>query len=236
MADFTVGPPVFESESVVELPLTFTDNVRYLQASAFALVSTRAPDDTLAVDDFSTEGIRSTLRGSDMNYTLSVQIPPDRRGVLSVSGNGQVEIASSGDIESISGMASVNFDTRIPRIKDLNSPRYMPESRLDLVIQFDIPVTFIDPEDRFGSPDATFLDHFLFEGADLGTPNLYRKLNDTFPTFPIPDDLTTEWSDMDIITADATIYLLRYDPVNSSANGVYSVTLKPGSVRGPVTF
>ena len=80
---------------------------------------------------------------------------------------------------------------------------------------------------------ATFLDHFIFEGAALGQPTLYLKLDDTYPDLPIPD--LSEWSNMDLTTADATLYLMRFYPVNASAACAFNLTLKNGSVRGPVS-
>ena len=56
------------------------------------------------------------------------------------------------------------------------------------------------------------------------------NLMNTYPDLPIPD--LSEWSNMDLTTADATLYLMRFDPVNASAAGAFNLTLKNGSVRG----
>ena len=89
--------------------------------------------------------------------------------------------------------------------------------------------------ERFGNDDATFLDHFIFEGADLGTPNLYRKLDDTYPELPIDDDLTQGWSNLNLTTEAATIYLMRFASVNENATGIFNLTLRENAVRGPIS-
>ena len=35
--------------------------------------------------------------------------------------------------------------------------------------------------------------------------------------------------------ATATIYLMRWNPVQAGAEGIFNMTLKPGAFRGPVS-
>ena len=166
---------------------------------------------------------------------MIVAVPQDRSGRFSVDLAGSVFKRTDSEYDQVSATAvTVDYDTRVPFIEDYDVPAsFTPGESFDVILQFNVPVTFVDPVDKFGSPDATFLDHFIFEGADLGTPNLYRKLDDTYPDLPIPD--LSEWSNMDLTTEEATLYLMRFDPVSESAAGAFNLTLKEGSVKGPVS-
>ena len=168
-------------------------------------------------------------------FTLIVAVPQDRSGRFSVDLAGSVFKRTDSEYDQVSATAvTVDYDTRVPFIEDYDVPAvFTPGEIFDVVLQFNVPVTFVDPVDKFGSPDATFLDHFIFEGAALGLPTLYRKLDDTYPDLPIPD--LSEWSNMDLTTEEATLYLMRFDPVSESAAGAFNLTLKEGSVKGPVS-
>ena len=88
----------------------------------------------------------------------------------------------------------------------------------------------IFPPERF-----VVVDFSVFEGAYLGIPNIFRKTDNTYPQLPISETLGSEWTDQDLQTVAASIYLLRWSPVDSSAEGIFNIMLKPGFVRGPVS-
>ena len=56
-----------------------------------------------------------------------------------------------------------------------------------------------------------------------------------FPPLPISANLGTEWTDRDLQTVGATIYLLRWESVANDAQGIFNMRIKPGFVRGPVS-
>jgi len=247
MADVTFGTAVFQANGIIELPLTFVDNVRYLSPTSFLLASTPAPRDPKS--DFSVIGTGRAVRGANRNYTLELQIPPDRRGVLSVSGAGNIVVASSGNMQSISGMTSVNFDTTVPTIKDWHLPQYKVGERYDAKFEFNTKVTGLSLN---GVSDV-----FQFENAaaTAGIFTPYKWVGAAAPDFSTvePEMLPTDWKKLDAAPQtddgqfdesgngiwhgnEAQYYLLRWNSVDPGATGIFSMTLKENTVRGPVTF
>lgn len=248
MADISFGTPVFLSDGIIELPLTFMESVRYLSENSLQLAATAAPGDTDS--DFDVSDARRTLSGRDDAYTLEIQIPPDRKGVLSVSGRGNVSLASSGTTEQLSGMASMNFSTLIPRIIDTDMPSYTPGARYDAKIAYNVEVT--------GLSGGNLSSVFQFEeaAARAGTPTGYKWVGTSPPNLETvePDDLsTTDWEQLDAAPTtddgqfdesgngiwhgnEAQYYLIRWGNVAESTTGVFNMVTKHGTVRGPVTF
>ena len=145
-------------------------------------------------------------------------------------------------------MVSVS-NTDAPYLENFDIPeQYVVGEIFDVVFQWSqapnmsilTPVSFIRPKPAHD--DWNILDNFQFEGADLGTPNLYRKTDNVFPTERIPAELPAEWTQdgLDFITEDnkcfswtrlpASIYLLRWNPV-VSGEGVFQMNVRAGAVR-----
>ena len=228
----TFGTVAYRDNGVLAVPVTFAKAVLAPAKSIFQI--TRGSGDALT-------DMRYRLVGEGTAYELIFEIPPDR--------NGRFRIACDGDVlqkgtllwDNIAcSQKTVTYDTRVPFIENYDIPAsYVHGEKFDVVLQFNVPVTFISPKEKFGSDDATYLDHFIFEGADLGLPTLYRKKNNTYPTGDIgtvsdtdPAPPTADWGDPSTVIP-SEIYLLRYAQVNTSAVGIFNITLKAASVRGP---
>ena len=221
----TLGTVENRDGGVIAVPVSFAENV---VAEKSIVAITRVSGDDLA-------GLEYRLVGEDTAFTLIVTVPPDRSGSFSVDLAGSVWKRTDSTWDTVSATAvTVDYSTVVPFLENYDVPAsFTPGEIFDVVLQFNVPVTFVDPVDKFGSPAATFLDHFIFEGAALGLPTLYRKLDDTYPALPIAN--LSEWSNIDLTTEAATLYLIRFNPVNESAAGAFNLTLKEGSVKGPVS-
>ena len=218
----------YRGNGVISVPVTFGENVIAPSKSIFEI--THVSGDALT-------DIEYRLIGQNTAFELIFEIPPDRKGSFQVAANGDVFKVSSRAWDNVTATPkTIVYSTAVPFIKNFDIPaNYTPGEVFDVVLQFNVAATFVDPTERFGNDDATFLDHFIFEGADLGTPNLYRKLDDTYPELPIDDDLTQGWSNLNLTTEAATIYLMRFASVNENATGIFNLTLRENAVRGPIS-
>ena len=226
----TFGTVVYQENGVIEVPITFAEKVIAPATSIFTLEKADPEGDDI-------NGMTYRLIGKDTAFTLIVAVPENRKGSFSIDITGDVMKVSTGVWDNVViTPKTVDYDTRVPMIQNYDIPStYTIGQRFDVVMEFNVPVTFNDPTDIH--EDATYLDFFLFEGADLGTPNLFRSVRDTFPTLPLPSDLQadTNWTQADLQSVAANIFVLRWDTVKSGAQGSFTVTLRPGSVRGPVS-
>ena len=184
--------------------------------------------------------------GENSNYDLIIQIKKGSSGSFIYSLEGTVfkdsdwkSITTTDSLET----RSFSYSNKEPNIEFDIPEQYIPGEKFDIVMISDIPITFNDPEEQFNHPDATILDQFDFSGADLGTPNIYRKLSDGDGSFsynpqtPIDnfDDPNGEsgWTVFHRTLIPSKFYLIRFSEVNQTATGFFDLTLKPGSVRGP---
>lgn len=220
------GDVVYDDGGEIVVPVTFGENVVVPSKTVFPISHVRG--DALA-------GIEYVLLGKGTAYKLVFTVPPDRKGAFRISGNGDVlkTVSAVWDnivITNTGGNIEVDYDTSVPELKRFDIPAdYTPGEKFDVILQLDTPST-VSPAPTGGM----FLDHFIFEGADLGTPNLYRKTDGTYPQPPIAADLGTDWTQDKLTTENATIYLLRWDPVVGNPEGIFNLTIRPGAFRGPV--
>ena len=228
----TFGTVTYRDGGIIAVPITFGEAVVAPSKTIFAVTS---------VSGDNLHGMQYRLVGQNKAFELIFEIPPDRQGRFQIAGNGDVfKVSSSIWDNVVVTEKTIAYDTRVPFIKDYDIPaNYVQGETFDVVLQFNVPVTFVPPQDRFNSTDATFLDHFIFEGADLGTPNLYRKKDNNYPTLPIGTvsdtdrtPLPSDWGPPSTVIP-SEIYLLRYPVVEDTARGIFNVTLKEHSVRGP---
>lgn len=223
----TFGTTKYREGGVIAIPLNFAADVIVPSKSICRITHVSGSD--LA-------GVNYRIIGKARAFEVVVEVPPDRKGSFAVAMTGTVLNPSTREWDTVTVAAStVTYDTRVPRIIDYDIPAdYTVGEKFDVILQFDPAATFDDPVAHFAHKDATYLDFFIFEGADLGIPKLYRKTDNMFPTLPLPTDLGTDWTQDDLQTEEATIYLLRWEAVQEGAVGVFNLTLKSGVVRGPV--
>ena len=218
----TFGTAEYREGGVIAIPLNFAEDVIVPSKSICRI--TRVSGSDLA-------GVNYRIIGKGRAFEVVVEVPPDRKGSFAVAMTGTVLNPSTHEWDTITVTAStVPYDTRIPRIVDYDIPAdYTVGEKFDVILQ-------IEPESTLSPAPAggTFLDHFIFEGADLGTPNIYRKTDNTYPQLPIDANLPPEWVQTDLTTETATLYLLRWDPVEGNPQGVFNLTVREGAFRGPV--
>ena len=223
----TFGTVEYRDGGEIAVPVTFGEAVVANAKTVFPI--THVSGDDLA-------GIEYYLLGENTAWELVFQIPPDRKGRFRISANGDVLKSSSAIFDNVLATPiEVDYSTVVPELVDYDIPsEYTPGETFDVILQFNTDVT-LSPAPAGGS----FLDHFIFEGADLGGANIYRKTNNTYPTLPIPDfpdvNGNTDWVQTDLTTETATLYLLRWAPVQGNPEGVFNMTVRPGAVRGPVS-
>ena len=109
-----------------------------------------------------------------------------------------------------------------------------------------------------GLSDGNLASVFQFENASAmaGTPTGYKWTGTSAPVFDTiePADLsTTDWGQLDAAPATddgqfdpsgnglwhgntAQYYLIRWGSVDPGATGIFSITQKANTIRGPVTF
>ena len=214
----TFGTPDYQENGVIVVPITFAEPV--IASKTVFQVS----GDALA-------GIEYYLLGEGTDFELVFSVPLDRSGSFMISADGNVLKVSTGIFDNVvAAPVTVTYDTTVPEVKRYDIPAtYIPGEKFDVVLELNTSAT-VSPAPTGG----TFLDHFIFEGADLGTPNLYRKTDETYPNLPIANDLGTDWTQEDMTTAEATIYLLRWNTVVGNPQGAFNLTVRPGAFRGPV--
>ena len=222
----TFGTVEYRENGVIAVPITFAEAVIAPAKSICEI--TRVSGDAL-------QGIDYRLVGKGTDYELVFEVPPDRAGRFSIAVVGYVFKTASRIWDNvIATPLTVPYNTSVPQLKTFDIPAdYTPGERFDVILEYDADCTLNNPVAHFDDDDATYLDFCIFEGADLGVPNFYRKTDNTFPTLPLPADLGTDWTQDDLQTVEATIYLLRWDAVSLSAVGIFNMTIKPGFVRGP---
>ena len=237
MANATIGTVAYRDGGVIAVPVTFAENVIAPSKSVFRVE--RVSGDELT-------GVEYRLIGQNTAFALIFEMPPDRKGSFRVSASGDVYKVSSsgwdtvvlkdGNDLTIDHSESIPYNTKIPVLKTFDIPaNYIRGQRFDVVLQYMPAVTLNNPVTHFGDSDATYLDFFIFEGANLGIPTIYRKTDNTFPELPIAENLGTAWTDQALQTVDATIYLIRWASVENDATGIFNITIKPQFVRGPVS-
>ena len=225
------GTVEYREGGEIVLPVVFAEDVAYLHKTDFTLERVGDSKEVWEViDDYwlvERVGVART-------FYLHFKIAPNKRGRFSVDLTGYVYKTATVVRDDVRiDPITVAYNTTVPEIVDFDIPaNYVPGETFDVILQLNTSVTFSP-----APADGTFLDHFIFEGADLGTPNLYRKTDDTYPTqavgdFPVGGN--ADWTQDDLTTETATIYLLRWDPVVGNPQGAFNLTLKQGAVRGPV--
>lgn len=221
----TFGTVEYKEGGIVEIPVTFSESVIAPSKTVFSII--RVSGDDL-------DGVEYQLFKLGAEYRVAVSLPPNRKGSFKITTRGSVLKADNSWDTLTEVELTVNYDTSVPKLKNYDIPAdYTAGGIFDVLLEYDVDCTLADPTEEYGA-DATYLDFFIFEGANLGVPNFYRKTDNMFPTPPLPAELPADWTQDDLQTADARIYLLRWYPVER-ATGIFNMTIKPGFVRGPVS-
>ena len=212
----------YREGGVIAIPLTFPADV---------IVPSKSVCQITPVSNSDLTGVSHRIIGKGRAFEVVVAVPTNREGSFSVDITGTVLNVSTGVWDTVSvDSVSVPYSTVVPELVDHRVVR--TGERIDVILQYDTDCTLADPIAEFGTmaQRADFLD---YAGQDLDPPNFYRKIDNTYPTLPLPDTLPiAEWAQADVQTEDATIYLLRWGSVPETED--FNVTIKAGFVRGPV--
>ena len=235
----------YRGNGVISVPVTFGENVIAPSKSIFEI--THVSGDALT-------DIEYRLIGQNTAFELIFEIPPDRKGSFQVAANGDVFKVSSRAWDNVTATPkTVSYNTIVPRIVDYDIPEnYTPGENFDVRIAYNVKVT--------GLSDNNVQQVFLLEGAadTMGTPTPYKWTGDTAPDFevPVPDDLTeTDWQQLQSPPADVPTtaendfdangfwhgaanegqYFLIHWTVQEGTTGIFSMTPRDGTVRGPIS-
>lgn len=221
----TIGPVTADSykeDGVIAIPVTVVENV-IISKNAFPI--THVSGDNLS-------GVAYALYGENATYELVFKVPENKSGRFRISAEGDALKTNGVWDNVIATPVEVAYSTVEPELVDHRVVR--TGGRIDVILQYGIDCTLNDPVTEFGD-GAQFADFLDYAGTNLSPPNFYRKADNDYPDIPLPAELPeADWiSDATLTTADATIYLLRWESVAESVE--FNVTIKPGFVRGPVS-
>ena len=225
----------YRAGGVIAIPLTFPADV---------IVPSKSICQITPVSNADLTGVSHRIIGKGRAFEVVVAVPPNRQGSFSVDITGTVLNVSTGVWDTVSVDAvEVNYDTRIPRIVDYDIPaNYIVGEKFDVRIAFNVPVTGWHANNTITDPGI-----FIEEGARLGTPLPHKWIGSSPPNFddPVPDDLTgTDWQVLATPPGghqgewhgeEAQYYLIRFGMVPETATGIFNLTFREGSIRGPVS-
>ena len=241
----TFGQAEYRENGVIAVPLTFPENV---VAEKSIVEITRVSGDKLT-------GLEYRLVGSGTDFSVITAVPPDRSGRFSLNLAGSVFKRTDSVYDQVSATAvkNVDYSTVLPRIVDWDIPAdYTPGETFDVRVAYNVKVT--------GLSDNNVHRVFLLEGAadTMGTPTPYKWTGDTPPDFevPVPEDLTdTDWQQLQSPPAGVPItaendfdangfwhnaanegqyFMVRWT-VQEGTTGIFSMTPRDGTVRGPIS-
>ena len=237
----TFGTPTYHENGEIRVPVIFAENVI---ASKFVFEITHVSGDSLA-------GIEYRLVGANTAFEVVVQVPPDRSGSFSLDLAGSVFKVTDSTWDQVSATAvTVSYDTRIPFIKEYDVPAtYTPEAIFDVKIAFSTIIT--------GLHLNNVQDVFILEGAAnvMGTPTPYKWTGATPPNLQdaAPSDLSgTDWERLAAPPAGnptpgmndfdddgqwhgetGQFFMVRWT-VDANTTGIFNMTLREGTLRGPI--
>ena len=237
----TFGTVEYRDNGVIAVPITFAENV---VAEKSIVVFSRVSGDALV-------GLEYRLVGEDTDFELIVAVPRDRSGSFSVDLAGSVFKRTDSTWDTVSATAvTVSYDTRIPFIKEYDVPAtYTPEAIFDVKIAFSTIIT--------GLHLNNVQDVFILEGAAnvMGTPTPYKWTGATPPNLQdaAPSDLSgTDWERLAAPPAGnptpgmndfdddgqwhgetGQFFMVRWT-VDANTTGIFNMTLREGTLRGPI--
>lgn len=224
--DYTVG------DAQVAIPITFAADVVVSDVAVFDFIPV-AP----LVDD-NLQGLQAAINGDGTGWTLTIQLPLDIQGNIDIDIQGEVFKVSTMVYDTVTIPAlRLAVNTLIPEVtRREQEGTYTHGEIYDIVWQFNTAIQFYEPTAFYGDPNATWADHFVFSGADLGQQNIYAYIGTGFPADPLslPEMLpTTEWEQLSAATDARAVFLMRYPSVNTNAEGASLVEVKEGTYENP---
>ena len=241
----TLGAVEYRDGGVIAVPVAFGENVIAPSKSIFEI--THVSGDALTA-------IVYRLIGAGTAFALIFEIPPDRKGRFEIGAKGDVFKVASSVWDNVKATPkTISYNTIVPRLVDYDIPEnYTPGANFDVRIAYNVQVT--------GLSDNNVHQVFLLEGAAdmMGTPTPYKWTGDSPPDFDVavPEDLTgTDWQQLQSPPADVPTtaenefdangfwhgaanegqyFLIRW-VVQENTSGIFSMTPRDGTVRGPVS-
>lgn len=241
------GTVEYREDGVIAIPVNFVESV-IAPAKSICEVTYASGDKLTGVD--------YRLIGKNRDFELVFKIPHDRKGSFRVGITGDVfKVATHVWDNVIIPAMTINYDTRVPYIVDYDIPEIYAFGK-----NFDVRIALNAPSTGW-HVDNTFTEIFIEEGARLGTPTPYKwtgaEPSDlrAFLQTDLPDDLTgTDWQQLATPPAGAPTpnsngfdadgqwhgeegqyFLFRINVSNADAVGVAQFTLRPNSLRGPIS-
>ena len=240
----TFGTVGYRENGGIAVPISFAEAV-IAPSKSICEITYVSGDDLTGVD--------YRLIGEGTDHELVFEVPPDRVGSFSIDVTGNVFKVAARIYDNVTiTPITVNYDTRVPRIVNYDIPAsYTPGEPFDVRIAYSARVT--------GLSDNNVHQVFILEGAAnmMGTPTPHKWIGDSPPDFTVavPDDLTdTDWQQLASppvgvpITAEndfdengfwhglaneGQYFLIRWI-VTEGTTGVFNLTPREGTLRGPI--
>ena len=238
----TFGTVEYREGGVIAIPLNF---------AADAIVPSKSICRITRVSGSDLIGVNYRITGKKRAFEVVLEVPPDRKGSFSIAINATVLNASTRKWDTVTVAAkTITYDTRIPRIVNYDiPPDYTVGEKFDVKMDVGIVAT--------GLHANNVQDVFILEGAAnmMGTPTPYKWTGTKPPNLQtvLPDDLTsTDWQQLKSPPAgtptpgsnnfdadgqwhgeSGRYFLVRWT-VSKGTTGVFNMTLRENSIRGPV--
>ena len=236
----TWGTAEYRDGGVIAIPITFAENV----------VAEKSIVEITSSEDLS--GLNYRLVGEGTDFELIVAVPPDRSGHFSLDLAGSVFKITDRVYDQVVATAikTVDYSTVVPQIVDVDMPAtYTPGEIFDVKIAFSVAVT--------GLHQNNVQSVFLLEGAAnvMGTPTPYRWTGAQPPDLQAAADedlASTDWELLDAPPAGSPTpgendfdddgqwhgvsgqyFLVRWT-VDAGTTGIFNMTLKENTLRGPI--
>lgn len=176
---------------------------------------------------------------SDGNFKIILSVAAGAQVTGTLSIDGYIYSGATAEAVTTTATMTLRLDGRVPTLEhDFDVPTsYAGDTPFDVLFGFQRDAKFIDPATIH--QDATWLDHFIFAGVDLGLPTLYQKVDSVYPTRPIGRVSDTDntpvggYAPVSNASIPGRPYLLRYPPVTDK-QGFFDVLLREGAVQGDI--
>ena len=165
------------------------------------------------------EDITYSISGSAFTYTIAIQLPPDKKGVFTITASGNVILSLGGTKDTISpSPISITYDTTEtvePVVENIDMPAEITTGNLDILIDFNTEVVGLS------------VNSFIFTGLDdIPTPTiLYATTPDPIVSPPATDRTLTGSPPQ-----GARFYLLRFT-FAEIPTGTLNIALEKGGAR-----
>ena len=213
---FSDTPTVTAKDESMEvlIPVTWGNMIRRAQASNIHI----SPDATDPVSDMEYGFV---VDGSDEYVCMN--IPIGNQGTMEITGTGEVYRTDTNAYDTINtGIATLEYDTRLIEVifRDIQ-PSYASGDTFDFIIGLNRDVTITAPIPNMAT------EVFIFDGANLGTSQVWAYVGTGDPRLPLPADLmaATDW---ELMSADtySNYFAVRFTNVLDTAHGAVNIYLR----------